>query len=390
MSDPYNLKKIGKFYHCDFVVRGIRVHRSTKRGMKADAETEAKRWYDEALDKANGVKTVPTLAELHKEWARIKKDQFSEKHIDFMTLSVQVHASNWVDLPANEINNEVIEEVRAQYLATTGIAGFGVTRKHTKGGANQVVKQLHALLGWAVDQGKIPNFPFKVKKLTPQPKARPVLWPEQVKAFLEEADRGGGGGGKSLSAKEDHKPPQSATALRLMVGLGLREGEALQADWGWVDWRREVFQVGGMAIGRDTSVKDATIREIPMPSWLVAHVVAVWTEAGKPATGLILHTSEGIQREKRFTAKPVERCGRMLGVPGLFPHCLRATFATGHFEVGTALSQIQQMMGHESPETTLKYITQRPKDQAAAQARLAQIMGFADSSITQKSPEEKT
>ena len=65
-----------------------------------------------------------------------------------------------------------------------------------------------------------------------------------------------------------------------------------------------------------------------------------------------------------------------MGIQNLHPHVLRASFATGHFEVGTVLSQIQQMMGHASPETTLGYIFQRPVEQAISQERLAEKMGL--------------
>ena len=273
MAGLYNLKKIGKFWHCDFMVLGIRVHKSTKRGMKAEAEDQAKQWWGQALDKANGIKLPLTLREVYTAWAKVKKGQFSESHLRDMRVAVMVHAALWLDRPLKELGNGAVEDIRATYLATEGqgfkINGGSTVRKHSKGGANQVIKQLRALCGWAVDMEEITACPFRVKKLKPQEKARPVLWPEQVKAFIEEADLGGR---DSWSKKEDRKPPQTATALRMMVGLGLREGEAIQADWGWVDWRRSVFVVGGMAIGRDVLVKNRSIREVPIPAWLVVRV----------------------------------------------------------------------------------------------------------------------
>ena len=146
-------------------------------------------------------------------------------------------------------------------------------------------------------------------------------------------------------------------------------------------------------MARDVTVKDASIREIPIPDWLLKHLKGIWEEAKSPAVGLILPAPDGAQHECQFTTKPVARCARKLGVHGLTPHRLRATWATGHFEIGTPLSQIQQMMGHESPETTLKYIVQRPMDQAVAQANLAARMGFQEEvvegmtkPVTQKSP----
>ena len=73
---------------------------------------------------------------------------------------------------------------------------------------------------------------------------------------------------------------------------------------------------------------------------------------------------------------PIPSGHKVVFRPGLHPHRLRASFATTHFEAGTPLSQIQQMMGHEDPETTMRYIVQRPKDQAVAQERVSELMGF--------------
>ena len=153
MSGPYNLKRVGKFYHCDFVVRGVRVHRSTKCAMKGDAEGEAKRWYDAALDKANGVTPRqapdpdPTLVEVYEDWLRLKKPQrLSKSHLKDMRVAVTLHAGEWADLPITSLDNAAIEEIRARYLSTPGVGfsvdGKGTVRSHSAGGANDIVRSL--------------------------------------------------------------------------------------------------------------------------------------------------------------------------------------------------------------------------------------------------------
>ena len=82
----------------------------------------------------------------------------------------------------------------------------------------------------------------------------------------------------------------------------------------------------------------------------------------------------GIHRGHRVAQALEAKMAFNAGRPHL--HGLRASFATTHFEAGTPLSQIQQMMGHSDPETTMGYIVQRPRDQAAAQERVSELMGF--------------
>ena len=135
--------------------------------------------------------------------------------------------------------------------------------------------------------------------------------------------------------------------------------------------------------------KDRALREIPVPQWLMDLLEAL---RGQREAGLIIPSKKMDQagtplpHHKNFTQKPVERISKKLDIKGMTPHRLRATFATTHWEAGTALSQITQMMGHEDPGTTMGYIVQRPKDQAEAQERVAELQGFKP--VTQKSPIE--
>jgi integrase/recombinase XerC len=241
------------------------------------------------------------------------------------------------------------------------------TRTHTEGGANNLVKNLSSLLGWCVDQGFIEARPFKIKALKAQERPEGIVWPEQVQAFLEVAYKGG----RSHSKQPDKPPEHSYTAMRMMLTLGLREDEALTARWEWFDERRMVYSPG--------KTKNRKVREIPVPPALALHLGAIRNGKEK---GLILPSKKKsangheLPHNKNFTQKPVKRCAEALKIYGLTPHRLRATFATTHFEAGTPISQIQQMMGHDDPQTTMGYIVQRPKDQHESQARVEALQGF--------------
>jgi integrase/recombinase XerC len=381
MADPFNLHKRGKFWVPDFTLHGIRVHKSTKCTVKADAIERCETWAAEIRNQVDGklpAEQPPSLRDVYSDWHKLKKAQgISKSHLKDARLAVEVYGSEWADRPITELTNAAVEEIRASYMSSPG-KGYSVgaeptVRTHSAGGANRIICSLSTLCAWAVEMGKIQIHPFKIKKLKVQEKAKSVLWPEQVRSFIDEADRGGVKWASSRPRDIEH----SATALRMMVGLGLREGEALNADWGWIDWRRNVFIVGGVSLGRQVMIKDRSIREIPIPGWLLDHLQAIWIKRKKPVAGVILPREGGLPHETGFTGKPVRRCGAKLGIPDLTPHALRRTFATGHFETGTSLSQIQQMLGHASPETTMKhYIIQRPLDQAMAQELLAARMGF--------------
>ncbi len=79
-----------------------------------------------------------------------------------------------------------------------------------------------------------------------------------------------------------------------------------------------------------------------------------------------------------LTKNAIRSAGDRLGIPGLHPHRLRATFATAHFEAGTTIQQIRLTMQHDKPQITLRYIETRQKVAVKAQARAAAAMGFAN------------
>jgi integrase len=205
-------------------------------------------------------------------------------------------------------------------------------------------------VNWCVERGLLAARPFKTRPIKVQKKVLPTLWPEDVAAFLAAV--------KGLGAGRDMH-----TAILLMLSLGLRENEALGATWEGFDGRLGVYA--------PPKTKNREVREIALPPGLLEHLLSVY---GEERTGLVMEGAAGGHRGG-FTAKTVARAGLALGIVGLHPHSLRATFATAHWEAGTPLGQIMAMLGHAQPQTTMIYVRQRPRDAAAAQAKVAAAMG---------------
>jgi integrase len=358
------LAKVGRVYYMKFKFKGAVIHESTGCEHKAAAELVLKRRREDLALRAAGLlssRDLPTLEETLKSWCGAQEGVMVPAHIGNVRSAILLHMRSLLPMRLDEITTPTVESARADYLRSKG-RGYRAGQNewelsHTPGGANKIVQHLSSVVGWAVSQGWIESRPFNLKPLKAQEQVKAVVWPEQVPALLKAADEG----------RNEH----SASAIRMMIGLGLREEEALGSRWEWLDQRRGVYIVGAS--------KSRKLREIPVPEWLFAHLVSIWSERGNPTTGFILLAKDGQPHRKGYTEKPVDRCAERLGIVGLHPHRLRATFATAHFEAGTPLSQIQQMLGHRDPETTLRYIVQRPHDQAEAQKKVAKSMGFSPS-----------
>lgn len=355
----------GRFWLYEFRWKGRRYKGSTGLEARDQAKAWLRAYRDRVAEAEVGLASLaerPTLKGLHALWVAECKDHLSPSTLAIMELRLRLHFAALLEEPAEQITAEKVGLARAAYLA-----GARDGARRSEGGANRIVHTLRNLLSWGVRRGHLQSLPFQIESLRPQEKVKAVVWPEQVSAFVAVVRKG-----------ERH--PHASLAVLLQLSLGLRETEALGARWEWVDWRRGVYQVG--------RAKNRRVREIPIPGPLLAHLQRLHAAQGKPTEGWILPSEDGLPRRAQYTKKPVTRAAQALGIRDLSPHRLRATFATAHFEAGTPLSQIQQMLGHQHPETTMGYIIQRPKDQEEAQAKVAESMGLRRA-IPTKSPKKK-
>lgn len=333
-----------------------------------------------------------TPAQILRDWEEVQSPAVGAKHLGQMKTTILVHLAEIKDRPLAQITLLDLEQVRARVLAmpiTYHRDGrVTATCPRTVGGANSIFKMLSALWLWAKNRDyPVGDMPL-IKRLQVQEVVAPVVWPELVPAFLCAVDFVPvrlGQDGKRVPYRPSFptpRPEDQRLAIRLQLLLGLREDEALGFDWLWMDWRQGVYRPG--------KTKNRKTREIPVEPDLLARIKKRWEAHGKPSSGLAMPEASGAAHRPNFTAKTVRAAGIAVGLVGLHPHRLRATFATTLWEIGTPLSQIQQMMGHADPETTLGYIVQRPKDQAEAVRKMAAAMGIESSATTVPPKKQKS
>ena len=338
------LSRVGDVYHYCFRINKQQYKGSTRATDRASAERVLQEKRKEALFGPPEPKVViPVMKDLITNWMETHRPTHSVQHLK----SVEHLTRNWI-IPAlggsriNRINTQAVMDLRRRVLE----------KGRSPATANLVIRVVKLLLNFAIRLDLIEKLPFRVQQIKTQKPPRPTIPPQQMREFLAAVDT------RATS-------PQAATLIRLMVGMGLRESEALEARWKWLDLSQHTYTVGRS--------KTRTPRTIPVPSWLWSHLL----EMPKTLSEFICPCSDGTAHRGQFTKKTLIRAAKDLGIEGITPHSLRRTFATLHAQEGTSLADLQGMMGHTSPILTLLYIQQSSEAKRLAQDALGKRLGLA-------------
>jgi len=330
------LFRVGKVWHYRFQVAGKRVQKSTGVKIKGQAEALALVALSEAKQRSRGEEPMLTLGKLKKAWLETHSATVSAGH----WRNVNAWDSHGMDdAKMDRLTTELVELARGKHLEGRSPAS-----------ANLWMRTLNLLGNWAIKRGILDTLPWRVKMQKVQKTPRKTLPVDKALEWLHAAE---GHGRKSNKVA-------LGIVLRLMLGLGMREGEALGARWEWLDWDRKTYTPG------KTKGKEADA--IPCPGWLMDCL-----KPHKADLGLII----GDPHPTGFTRKAIAFANQECKTPGLSPHRLRGTFATLHSEAGTPVQTIQRMLRHKDVKTTMAYLESHTEQAREQQEEIGKRLGFA-------------
>jgi integrase len=143
--------------------------------------------------------------------------------------------------------------------------------------------------------------------------------------------------------------------LAILLGCGLRRAEVAALTLGHIQQRDNRWCIV------DLVGKHGRVRTIPMPTW-VKGAIDAWTAAAGFSEGPVLRR---INRGDRVQAagmsekvvwQLLQQYAAAAGLPGIAPHDLRRTCAKLCRAAGGELEQIQLLLGHQSVQTTERYL----------------------------------
>ena len=163
----------------------------------------------------------------------------------------------------------------------------------------------------------------------------------------------------SLTARRD------AALIALLVGAGLRRGEAVSVDIADLDDNRETIVVQG---------KGGAVRDVPMAPGVRRAVVSWLRVRGGDSGPLLTPISrakphQAVTDRRLSTGAVAQAVTRRFG-RGVAPHDLRRTFTGDLLDAGADLSVVSKVLGHVSPATTAGYDRRGHTARRAAVERL--------------------
>jgi site-specific recombinase XerD len=144
---------------------------------------------------------------------------------------------------------------------------------------------------------------------------------------------------------------RNISILSLLFYAGLRRGEVANLELRDYDRERGILSIREAKGNKNKAIPLHDLAVKNLNEWI--NVRYRW--AGEK-TNAIFTTSKGKNLDGRSIYWVVEGTCKKAGVKRYHPHDARSTFITRLHDAGVAIGDIQQLVGHASPATTMGYV----------------------------------
>jgi site-specific recombinase XerD len=217
---------------------------------------------------------------------------------------------------------------------------------------NRKLAALRSFLAWAAAEGLAAEIatPRSIKQVKPPPR---WLDRKQQRALVRAVERGG--------------YARDIALVALLLHTGLRVAELAALRWADLEIRD---RSGTLKVRKGKGRKQRTIPLNLEARHALAELRAMRDRWGMPRTVGVLQGQRGPLTERGIQAR-LAKYATDARIEDLSPHVLRHTWCKNLADAGVRLEVIAALAGHESLETTRRYVEPGQDDLAAAVERIA-------------------
>jgi len=311
------IRKEGKYYKVYFQIGNKKYKRSTRTESKKIADDIRKKIENElAIGVFNienySVRKQINLKEFFREALEYSQTNKALRTVEREELVFRNFLKFCNNVPLSNIKVKLIESYKTFMQVEKGFAGSGI---------NLELRHLSAAFSLAVNYGYLQSNPFKQVKKVQTPKKKPkYLTQIQAKELLE---------------LTKDRPIYQHIFISLYTGA--RISEVCNLKWKDVDLENRIIHIHG---------KGSKERIVPIPKILFEFLRTAIKTNGYVVTGS-KNISNVTWRFRKYADK--------LGFHEITFHNLRDTYASWLVQNGLNLKIIQELLGHDSIQTTLIY-----------------------------------
>lgn len=267
--------------------------------------------------------------------------------------------STWKKVRAYQVATLVqhLGALKLTDITTEAIETYKRERRGNAPGVNNELRVLRTMLRFARELG-YPCATPKIIKLPVKGKPRVKVWTSEQMARFYAAARA--------------EAPELLPMLIFLANTGCRKGEALAAEWDWIDERRSLISIPVSEVWRPKSNRP---REVPNSPAVRAALAGT-----RRHEQFLFPTRHGTQYAS-FPEDLFRRAKRAAGLSG-GPHTLRHTYASHFLQAVPDMKLLAEILGHSTTRVTELYSHLLPGHLARAMDAVSLLPTMADTMAT--------
>jgi len=227
-----------------------------------------------------------------------------------------------LDTPIRKISTEIVREYLKDYQLINNCSKVTI---------DNVRRNLSSFFSWLEEENHILKNPVRrIRKIKVGTTVKEIISDEEIEIIRDACKR-----------------TRDLAIIDMLYSTGIRVGELVNLDIADINFNERECIVYG---------KGDKERKVYFDAKTKLHLLKYLEERNDSTKALFVTLNKPHERLKISGVEiSIRKLGRSLGFENIHPHKFRRTMATRAIDKGMPIEQVQQLLGHQQIDTTMKY-----------------------------------